>query len=86
MWFYGVKRARQMGNLAIGLLGPGLASATGVRRMADTEFALHREDVGLIVRGVRPSFSSFVVTEDPVAGRPHVAFLLRPLETKGPAR
>ena len=80
MWFYGVKRARHMKNLVIGLLGPGLGSAAGVRRMADAEFALHRDEVGLIVRGVRPSFSSFVVTEDTVAGRPHVAFVPRPAE------
>jgi hypothetical protein len=78
MWYYGIKRARHMGNLAIGLLGPGLASAAGVRRMADTEFALHREDVGLIVRGVRPAFPSFVVTGDHAGGNPRVAFVPTP--------
>jgi len=78
MWYYGVKRARHMRNLVVGLMGPGLGSAAGVRRMADAEFALHRDEVGLIVRGVRPSFSSFVVTEDAGAGRPHVAFVPRP--------
>ena len=77
-WYHGVKRAREMGNLAIGLLGPGLASAAGVRRMADAEFALHRDDVGLIVRGVRPTFPSFVVTDDRAAGEPHVAFVPTP--------
>jgi len=80
MWYYGVKRARHMGNLVLGLLGPGLASAAGVRRMADAEFALHRDDVGLLVHGVRPAFSSFVVTEDGSAGRPHVAFVPRPAQ------
>lgn len=78
MWFYGIKRARHMGNLAIGLLGPGLTSEPGIRRMADAEFALHREEVGLVVRGVRPSFPSFLVTEDRGAGRPHVAFVPSP--------
>jgi hypothetical protein len=80
MWYYGVKRARHMRNLVIGLLGPGLGSAAGVRRMADSEFALHRDEVGLLVHGVRPSFSSFVVTEDASAGRPHVAFVPRPAQ------
>ncbi len=77
-FFYGVKRARQRDNLVIGLLGPGLSCAAGVRRMADTEFELRREDVGLIVRGVRPSFPGFVVTGDTVGGAPHVAFVPRP--------
>jgi hypothetical protein len=78
MFFFGVKRARQVGNLVIGLLGPGLACAPGVRRMADTEFELHRNDVGLIIRGVRPSFSSYVATTDLHAGPPHVAFVPQP--------
>ena len=78
MFFHGIKRARSVQNLVIGLLGPGLGCAAGVRRMADAEFALHREEVGLIVRGVRPSFPSFVVTEDRVAGLPHVAFVPKP--------
>jgi hypothetical protein len=77
-YFHGVKRTRQMGNLGIGLLGPGLGCAAGVRRMADTEFELRREEVGLIIRGVRPSFSSCVVTGDPQAGPPHVAFVPKP--------
>jgi len=77
-FFHGVKRTRQLGNLGIGILGPGLGCAAAVRRMADTEFSLRRDEVGLIIRGVRPSFSSFVVTADSVAGRPHVAFVPRP--------
>ena len=85
MWYYGVKRARQMRNLVLGLLGPGLDSAAGVRRMADAEFALHRDEVGLIVRGIRPSFPSFVVTEEMVAGRPHVAFVPRPAQNVPPS-
>jgi hypothetical protein len=80
MWYYGVKRARHVGNLALGLLGPGLASAAGVRRMADAEFALRRDEVGLLVHGLRPSFPSFVVTEDAALGRPHVAFVPRPTQ------
>jgi hypothetical protein len=78
--FHGIKRTRQMGNLGIGFLGPGLGCAAAVRRMVDTEFNLHRDDVGLIVRGIRPSFPSFVVTNDAAAGHPHVAFLPRPTD------
>jgi hypothetical protein len=78
LFFHGVKRLRMIGNLGIGLLGPGLGCAAGVRRMADTEFALHRDEVGLIVRGVRPSFPSYVVTSDARAGPPHVAFVPQP--------
>ncbi len=78
MWYYGVKRARHMGNLVIGLLGPGLPCAAGVRRMADAEFALHHDDVGLIVRGVRPSFPGFVVTAAATPDDPHVRFVPTP--------
>lgn len=80
LFFQGIKRTRQLGNLGIGFLGPGLGCAAAVRRMVDTEFSLRRDDVGLILRGVRPSFPSVVVTEDAVAGRPHVAFVPRPVE------
>jgi hypothetical protein len=78
MWYYGIKRTRVMGNLGLGVLAPGLPCAPGVRRMADAEFALHRNDVGLIVRGIRPAFPNFVVTVDPGAGAPHVAFVPTP--------
>lgn len=78
MFLYGVKRAHQTGNLVLGLLAPDLGCAPGVRRMADTELQLRREEVGLIIRGVRPSFSDFLVTLDPSVGPPHVAFVPRP--------
>jgi GvpD gas vesicle protein len=78
MFFHGIKRTRQMGNLGIGLLGPGLGCAPGVRRMVDTQFSLHRDEVGLIIRGVRPSFPSYVVTGDLHAGTPYVAFVPQP--------
>jgi hypothetical protein len=78
MFFYGVKRARSAGNLVIGLLGPGLACAPAVRRMADTEFELRRDEVGLLIRGVRPSFPTHVVTGDQERGPPHVQFVPQP--------
>jgi len=78
MMFSGVKRARHVRNLVIGILGAGLRCEPGVRRLADTEFALRHDAVGLTLRGVQPSFSERVVTPDPVAGLPHVAFVPRP--------
>lgn len=78
MFFYGIKRVRGVGNLGIGISGPGLGCAAGVRRLSDSEFALHRDDVGLMIRGVRPRFPTCVVTEDRQAGPPHVAFVPRP--------
>lgn len=78
MYYHGIKRTRQMGNLGIGLLAPGLGCAAGVRRMADTEFEVRREEVGLVVRGVRPAFPGHVVTIDAHGGAPHVGFVPRP--------
>jgi GvpD gas vesicle protein len=78
LYFQGMKRIRMTGNLGIGILGPGLGVAAGARRMADTEVELHREDVGLIIRGVRPRFPSYLVTDDLQVGPPHVAFVPRP--------
>jgi len=78
LFYYGAKRTRMIHNLGIGLLGPGLGCAAGVRRLGGTEFELHRDELGLIVRGVRPSFTSCVVTGDLTRGAPHVAFVPRP--------
>ncbi len=78
MFFHGLKRTRVLGNLGIGLLGPGLGCAAAVRRMTDVEFELHRDEVGLTIRGVHPAFSSHVVTIDPTSGAPHVAFVPGP--------
>lgn len=78
MFFHGAKRSRQMGNLLIALMGPGLATAVGAQKMADLELELHHDDVGLIVRGVRPAFPGHVVTPDRSAGPPHVGFVPPP--------
>jgi hypothetical protein len=78
MFFHGAKRSRAIGNLLITPLAPGLATAVAARRLADSEIELHHDDVGLIVRGIRPSFPGHVVTIDNVAGPPHVAFVPRP--------
>jgi hypothetical protein len=78
LFYFGIKRTRQIGNLGIGVLGPGVGCAAGVRRMVDTEFELHRDEMGLIARGIRPAFSPHLVTQDVSAGPPHVAFAPRP--------
>ncbi len=77
-FFHGVKRSKQLGNLALGILGPGVGCAAALRRMADTEFELHRDEVGLIVRGVHPEFPGHVVSPDLAAGPPHLVFVPRP--------
>jgi len=82
MFYHGVKRTRHLGNLGVGILGPGLACAAGVRRMVDTQFSLHRDDVGLLVRGVRPLFRSHVVIPDPSHGPPHAALVPRPVPSE----
>ncbi len=78
LFFQGTKRTRQLGNLGVGILGPGVGCAAGIRRMADTEFRVHRDDVGLLIRGVRPAFSTHVVSSDRSMGPPNVAFVPRP--------
>ncbi len=78
MFFHGAKRSRHMGNLLLALMGPGLATAVGAQKMADLEIRLHRDEVGLIVHGVRPSFPGHVVTGDRAARAPQVAFVPRP--------
>ena len=78
MFFHGIKKVRRRGNLGIGILGPGLGCAAGVRRMVDSEVELRREEVGLIIRGVRPGFSAHVISTDLRSGPPHVAFVPRP--------
>ena len=78
MVFHGVKRSREAGNLVVGLLAPGVGASAAIRRMADTELALHREDVGLTVRGLRPRFGTHLVLPDPSLGPPHVVLVPGP--------
>ncbi len=78
MFFHGAKRTRQVGNLGILPMATGLGMAAAARRLADTEFALHHDEVGLLIRGVRPSFPNHVVVADSMAGPPHVSFVPRP--------
>ncbi|MCI4331518.1 MAG: hypothetical protein L3K19_06695 [Thermoplasmata archaeon] len=75
MLLHGTKRGRMVGNLVLGLLRPGLHCADGARSMADTELALHRDEIGLTVRGIRPAFSSHLVVADLAKGVPHVALV-----------
>jgi hypothetical protein len=75
MFFHGIKRARMVGNLVVGVLRPGLACADSVRGMADVVLGLHRSDLGLVVRGIRPVFPEHLVVVDPKLGAPHVSFV-----------
>lgn len=78
MCLFGIKRARAVGNLAIGLIRPGLKIAQAIRAMADVELSVREEEVGLVLRGVRPHFPAHVVTTDSALGPPHVSFVPRP--------
>lgn len=75
MFFHGIKRARMVGNLVVGVLRPGLACADSVRGMADVILGLHRSDLGVVVRGIRPVFPEHLVVVDPRLGPPYVTFL-----------
>ncbi|MCI4361643.1 MAG: hypothetical protein L3J77_00395 [Thermoplasmata archaeon] len=75
MFFHGVKRARIVGNLVLGLLRPGLGCADAARGNADVILGLHRGELGLVVRGVRPAFPGHLVVVDPRLGAPHVSFV-----------
>ena len=79
MFFLGAKRSRTIGNLLIVPMAAGLGMSAAARRMADAEFALHHDEVGLMIRGIRPAFPNHVVLPDPRAGPPHVAFVPRPV-------
>ena len=75
MFFHGVKRARMVGNLVVGILRPGVGCAESVRGMADVVLGLERTELGLTVRGIRPTFPAHLVVVDPRLGPPHIAFL-----------
>jgi GvpD gas vesicle protein len=78
MFFHGIKRARAVQNLIVGLTRPGLQCSPAVEAMADSEFALSRESVGLTVRGIRPAFGTHVVTIDRARGAPYVSLVPGP--------
>lgn len=70
MFFFGTKRTRAVGNLGIALLRPGLRCADAARSLMDYDFAVRREEVGLLVTGRRPRFSTHLVVPDVRQGRP----------------
>jgi GvpD gas vesicle protein len=78
MFFHGIKRARMVQNLVLGLARPGLQCSPAVEAMADSEFALSKAPVGLTVRGIRPAFGTHVVTVDRARGAPHVSLVPGP--------
>lgn len=78
MFFHGVKRARMVGNLVVGLLRPGLGCSDAVRAMSDVELALYRDDVGLLVRGIRPAFPGHLMHAQDPGRSPLVGLVPRP--------
>ena len=78
MFFHGIQATRSRGTLCLGIRRPGLGCADAVRGMADVELALHHNELGLTVRGLRPVFPSHLVVVDLARGAPHVAFLPAP--------
>lgn len=75
MFFHGIKRARMVGNLVLGILRPGVGCADAVRGMADVVVGVGHTELGVTVRGIRPAFPMHLAVVDPRAGEPHVAFL-----------
>jgi hypothetical protein len=75
MFFHGIKRSRAVGNLALGILRPGVGCADAVRSMADAIVGLGRTELGVTVRGIRPAFPTHLAVVDPRLGAPHVSFL-----------
>jgi hypothetical protein len=75
MFFHGIKRSRIVGNLALGILRPGVGCAEAVRGMADIVVALGRNELGVTVRGIRPTFPLHLAVINPRLGAPHVSFL-----------
>ncbi|MCI4356931.1 MAG: hypothetical protein L3K18_07305 [Thermoplasmata archaeon] len=78
MFLHGIKRARQVNNLLLGLMRPGLGCGDSLSAMADTQFELRHDQLGLVIRGVQPAFPDHVVTVDRARGAPHVAFVPGP--------
>jgi hypothetical protein len=72
-FLHGIKRTRQVGNLCIGLMRPGLGCRDAVRAMADVELGLHRSEEALVLRGLRPSIPPQRVALEPGRGAPHVS-------------
>ena len=78
MFFFGAKRTRAVGNLGVALARPGLGCVEAARALMDYEFDLGQTDLGLEIRGRRPSFPRHLVIPDRRLGIPHVEFIPAP--------
>lgn len=78
MYFFGMKRTRDVGNLGVALLRPGLKVADAARSLMDYEFTVRRTDLGLLLTGLRPSFSAHLVVEDRQRGPPAIELIPSP--------
>lgn len=78
MHFHGIKRTRSVKNLGLVVAREGLVNVDAARSLCDYEFALRRDDIGLILRGERPRISEHVLIPDRTRGAPHLCFLPTP--------
>ncbi len=75
MFFHGIKRARAVGNLVVGILRPDVRCAAEVRRMADVLLRLERDRSGPHIEGLRPVFPAHSIIP-PSTSRPLTVRLL----------
>ncbi len=78
MYFHGVKRTRQVGNLGLAVGRPGLRCLEACRSLMDLEFSLRRTELGLTITGNRPMLPTHLVVPDLRRGFPHVALVPPP--------
>jgi KaiC/GvpD/RAD55 family RecA-like ATPase len=71
MYFYGVQRAKLIGNLGIGLLKPGLLMSSEILNMMDTYFRIVNIDSAPCVYGIRPRTRLYAMSPDPEKGSPY---------------
>ena len=71
MYLFGMKRTREVGNLGVALLRPGLGCADAVRSFVDYELLASRTDLGLVLTGRRPAFGPHLVVPSSGDGGPH---------------
>ena len=72
LYFHGVQRAKNVGNLGIGLIKPGLLIASEILNMMDTYFRIINIDNAPCVYGIRPRTTIHALSVDQEKGMPHV--------------
>ena len=72
LYFHGVQRAKNVGNLGIGLIKPGLLIASEILNMMDTYFRIINIDNAPCVYGIRPRTTIHAISIDPEKGAPNI--------------